>query len=403
MENCTIYSHAIDFGEVVKIVKENLPKAKVKSKDEGLRKSLEATISGGFFSKSKSLRINYRQRQNPSYKLDEIECGLTQNLAGMVGFIQNFPADNEALRSKFLAKVMAANSEMAFIAEPEINPKFEAVLRKITSTLNAFLFVQPSKLFNASPGQHFVDKNLDLILDTQGKSAIQDLDVTVEAKYKDAPETSIKEDQIQRKKVSEAFLNTHGVKVNAHLPTVGSEEDTELRSVSEVIDRAYALMITAVKGEGVEQAHLERAVKEKSIRLLSPQEEYIFNADSLSDQERGNATWRYESLNVILWALGKLDVLSYPDTICDVKKIVGLIFQPTREDFQNSVQLRSKKEILDELDKIYRIHWACVDARIKGGQVSGNVNPSVVYERHYALNWLTNYNGEDWDDVKTHT
>ena len=61
------------------------------------------------------------------------------------------------------------------------------------------------------------------------------------------------------------------------------------------------------------------------------------------------------------------------------------------------------EEILDELDKTFRMNWACVDARIKGEQVTGNINPSIIYERHYALNWLTNYQNQEWDEVQTNT
>ena len=58
---------------------------------------------------------------------------------------------------------------------------------------------------------------------------------------------------------------------------------------------------------------------------------------------------------------------------------------------------------LDKLDKIYRMNWACVDARVKGQQVEGNINPNIIFERHYVLNWLTNHQNQDWDDVQTNT
>ncbi len=86
-----------------------------------------------------------------------------------------------------------------------------------------------------------------------------------------------------------------------------------------------------------------------------------------------------------------------------LRMIVGKIFHPSRAEFEESVQLRTASEILDELDKTYRMNWACVDARIKGEAVSGNLNASVVYERHYSLNWLTNYQNQDWDNVQTNT
>jgi uncharacterized protein DUF4272 len=33
----------------------------------------------------------------------------------------------------------------------------------------------------------------------------------------------------------------------------------------------------------------------------------------------------------------------------------------------------------------------------------GNLDSGVVYERHYALNWLIGYMGREWDDVTTDT
>ena len=403
MENCTIYSHNLAFEKIVQIVQSNLPKAKIEYNDGGMQKSLVATIKGGFFGKTKTLKINYRERKNPSYKLEEVECGLTQNLAGMVNFIQSIPTQNEAVRNKFLYKVMSANCEIPFIAKPEITNEFESVLREIVTELDAFVFTQPNRIFNKSKEQHFVDENLNLILDTNGKCDIQDINVNVDAKYHDEPKENYSEEQIKRKGNSEAFLESHEVKVNKNLPCVSSSENVVLRNVKDVIDRAYALLIVAVKGEGIEQEHLVKTVAAKNIDTFSPKESYIYQAESINDQERAYATWRYESLYTILWSLGKMEELKYPSEICDVQGIVGKIFQPSREEFESSVKLRSKSEILDELDKIYRMNWACVDARIKGQQVSGNINSSVVHERHYSLNWLTNYQNQDWDDVQTNT
>ena len=183
MENCTIYSHHLKFDEVVELVKAELPKAKVEYNDGGKQKGLVATIKGGLFGKTKTLKINYRERENPSHKLDQVECGLTQNLAGMVNFIQSIPANNEALRDKFLTKVMSANCEMPFMAEPEITPAFEKVLKRMVGDLDGFVFSPPNKLFRKSNGQQFLDKNFGLILDTNGASEVTDISVVVDSKY----------------------------------------------------------------------------------------------------------------------------------------------------------------------------------------------------------------------------
>ena len=177
-----------------------------------------------------------------------------------------------------------------------------------------------------------------------------------------------------------------------------------LRSLPEVIDRAYALLIISVLGEGgVEKEKLNATIADKKITSFSPREKEVFAMNQLDDNTRAYATWRYESLNVLLWALGKIETLVYPSEICNVQEVVGGMIRPSREEFENSVNLKSKQEILDELDKIYRINWACVDARINGQAPTGNINPSVVYERHYALNWLTRYLDQNWDKVTTDT
>jgi hypothetical protein len=64
---------------------------------------------------------------------------------------------------------------------------------------------------------------------------------------------------------------------------------------------------------------------------------------------------------------------------------------------------RSKQEILDQADLILRFDWACVDARVNNENVPGELNPSVVYERHYALNLLIKHKDLDWDNVSTDT
>jgi len=403
MENCTLYAHVLNFEKAVQIVKTNLPKAQVEFNDVGIQKSLKATIKGGFFGKTKTLTVNYRQRQTPSYKLDKVECGLTQNLAGMVNFIQSLPAQNETVRNKFLHKVMAANCEIPFMAEPEINKDFEVVLRKIVAELDAFIFTPPNSIFNKSNGNHFLDKNFNLILDTNGACEINDIDVKVDAKYHDGDTRNYTEEQLNRKANSESFLEKNGIKINRNLPCSPSSENITLRGVQKVIERVYALTIIAAKAGGVPHENLAKSVEVKNIQGFSPRENIIYQKAELDDQEKTYATWRYESLTALLWAINILPELNYPSDICDVKLVVGKIMQPSREDFEANAQLRSTSEILDKLDKIYRMNWACVDARIKGHQVSGNINPSIIYERHYALNWLTRYQNQEWDDVQTNT
>ena len=53
-------------------------------------------------------------------------------------------------------------------------------------------------------------------------------------------------------------------------------------------------------------------------------------------------------------------------------------------------------------DLYYRADWACVDARIGENEIK-SLNPGLVYERHYAFNWLIRYRDQEWDDVSCDT
>ncbi len=403
MEHCAIYSHQLNFDRVVEIVRRHLPKADIEHINNDKQKCLTAIIKGGFFAKNKTLKINYRERANPSYTLEQIECDLSQNLAGMVGFIQKIQAQNKAIQNKLMIKVMAANTEMPFMAEPNITPVFSDILKEITTSFDAFVFAAPSPYFSQSTSQQFLDESLNLILDDQGLSKVEDLNVQVDAKYLDGPSADYTQEQLDRKTKSETFLRDHGIKINTHLPCMPAAENTRLRTKKEIVDRAYALMIIALRGEGVSSEEIKRPISEKNIDSFTPKELSIVHNSSLSDEQRSYATWRYESLYTLLWALNIMPNLKYPSDICDVPAIVSALIKPSPSDFLSQCTLRSSDEILTELDKTYRMHWACVDARINGQAIAGNINPSVIYERHYALNWLSHYQDQDWDNVQTNT
>ena len=65
--------------------------------------------------------------------------------------------------------------------------------------------------------------------------------------------------------------------------------------------------------------------------------------------------------------------------------------------------LRAEAEILAANEAIYQLHWSVRDARLFGRPTPAELHPGVIRERHYALNWLIGYNGQDWDDITTDT
>lgn len=170
------------------------------------------------------------------------------------------------------------------------------------------------------------------------------------------------------------------------------------------MDRALALCYIGLKSEGLEQVHLDKMDKDFGItEKLTPTEKAYAFANQPTEQQKIDANWRYESLHVLLWALGFIDTLSYPDKMCNVASDVKIIYELQEKGFRQKSKLRSKQEILDKADLILRLHWACVSARVKNESAPGQLDKSVVFERHHTLNWLINYMDQMWDDVTTDT
>lgn len=214
------------------------------------------------------------------------------------------------------------------------------------------------------------------------------------------------EEQIERRAKSEEYCKSNNIPVYANPNSlfVETDERVSIRVQDEVVDRALALCYIGLKSEGLEQKHLDQMDKDFDITAkLSPNEKAYATTNQPTEQQRINANWRYESLHVLLWALGYIDTLSYPDKMCNVADDVKIIYELKEKGFRQKAKLRSKQEILDQADLILRLDWACVSARVKGEQAPSGLDKSVVFERHHTLNWLINYMNQSWDDVTTDT
>jgi hypothetical protein len=211
-------------------------------------------------------------------------------------------------------------------------------------------------------------------------------------------------DPERRKKRSEELLKKQGIPINPSLPATESEEETTPRSANDMAKRAVGLCAVALRGEGLNQQEVISLLNGKDVwASVTPEEEKFLLKKKPAIQEMINFKWRYESLWVLLWALGRAEDLGAPTSICDVQRTVSMVLDTPSEDFIQRAKSRPRSEILDEADLIYRYDWAVVDARIKGEDPPGNLDPGVVYERHYALNWLIGYMDQEWDDVTTDT
>lgn len=135
----------------------------------------------------------------------------------------------------------------------------------------------------------------------------------------------------------------------------------------------------------------------------SPRERQ-FLTEPTSQHERIQFTWRVEALVPLLWAIMHLESMPGWEGECDPALLAPLVVWPpaATKRYVASATLRSPEAIHSEYEKIYDAHWAVRNTALQGLPAQGG-HPGVIYQRHYAFNWLTRYKGQDWDNIYTDT
>lgn len=226
---------------------------------------------------------------------------------------------------------------------------------------------------------------------------------------------------ILRKERSEKFLNKKNIKINPHLPVIEDETEAKIKSPEQTVKRAVtALFATQI---AMDFLNPESDVKESAAffgEMLerlglsgepTPEEKMFFalvnaNAPQPTEKFASDMAWRIEMVIPLLWACGIIsEDLSYPDKMSEYIEQARVIAACDNfDELMQKVNMRNPSKILDKADLLFRMDWACVDARLRGEIPSGNLNPDVVVEQHKGLNWLIGaFDAENWDKVKPHT
>lgn len=236
---------------------------------------------------------------------------------------------------------------------------------------------------------------------------VKNLKVNIKSAYFDGDQQQVGKEQLARKERSEAILRQKAIKINKHLPVVEAEDEVVTRSATEIAQRLCVMaVVNMVATDDAPAVEAIDYLKHYNLwEFVTPAEKDLLT--NPAKEKKTRESWRCEGLYVMFWALNKVDALNFPDTTVNMAG-AGIEQYPVGEnidpnDFINSVtSVRSKAEILDMNDLYYRLDWACVDARLNNLSTEG-LHPAVVYERHYALNWLISYMDQDWDDITCDT
>lgn len=182
------------------------------------------------------------------------------------------------------------------------------------------------------------------------------------------------------------------------------EDHDTPRSAIEIAKRAIALHCVIAASHEVSKTDIAGWLKSENLYgELSPWERRFVEAEENTRRDIIQATWRVEGQVALLWSIQKIDQMDALTGPCNTTPLIDAmpdLFSSTSA-FIESATLRSKEEIGEEYERIYDIHWRVRNAKNKGLPIE--YNSGVVQERHYAMNWVTGYCGQEWDKITTDT
>lgn len=205
-------------------------------------------------------------------------------------------------------------------------------------------------------------------------------------------------ESVDRKRRSEDILKKSNILVPAELPRLVSSKEVKLRDVEEVARRAMAICIIAARAEPSQLPTVEvfKLIAQRGLtRDLSAAEQVFLGTPNPDQKTRQQYLWRYEGAWMLMWALGYLKNPGDMGKPCDVKALVNMVVPKSLVQLMEGARMRSAGEILDMMDYAFRLHWAARNHLEKHQKSLEGVMVRVVYERHYALNWLIRR--AEWD------
>lgn len=208
----------------------------------------------------------------------------------------------------------------------------------------------------------------------------------------------------ERKSASEAKILSLDIPVSDEIDVLAAEDEIELRSPEEVLQRLVALWSVVASAMIPGNRFFHRyIVSNRMQEWLSDQEMRFLLKENPGEPLRIQFSWQLEALYFISWCAGLVEQLDVPTGPSSLKSIVGLF--PTDmsppDRLKAAIGLRSKAEIMDKVDLIHRLDWGVrnIPATREGGAPA--VNAGVIQEWHRAANWMIrNKEQDNWDKVE---
>ena len=213
-----------------------------------------------------------------------------------------------------------------------------------------------------------------------------------------------------RKMNSIYLLQQQEIPYTMDLPEIKSSYEVLGKSLEEVTKRAIVLCIVCNFASDVINSKKKKYIKDSKKFFTKLLEQFNVKNDltreekELFDKMDKNLaiqiSWQFEGYYILLWALGLVDEIPFPDVLVDPDEVTPIVSNcSSYKDFASKCLFRDVNDILDLADLVYRYDWYCVEQEAKG--LEPIINPEVVIERHRAVNWLITE--ENWDNVDIST
>jgi len=203
----------------------------------------------------------------------------------------------------------------------------------------------------------------------------------------------------QRRERTLARLAARDIEIPRTLSLLEGEEECLLTDAQEVARRAALLWALSARADGTSEDQWQPVIDAHGDEGLSEEETALLEEPADSERARELAGAQREAVWALLWALGRVPEWSFPDRVCDPRRLAEYFRGAALAELIRTAALRNVGELLDARDQTYCLQWASLEAMTEGVEPPAGIQPEVVEERLRALHWVMLDGYAPWEDV----
>ena len=204
-------------------------------------------------------------------------------------------------------------------------------------------------------------------------------------------EEPVLDEAARRRKRTCAYLSMWAVDADVTALPVLIESAATVRKPLDVVGRAKAMCLCALKGQGLSQREVFAFADAYEVwdHLTLSENDFVLEPDP-PHADLVQHAWLSEGLWVLEWSLGLIRLLAFPDNSVDVAEATRVCIEGlcTPLNPPDPPSLRPAKDLLDAADVAFAFEGISLVARAQGVPLPGNIHPGIVFERHNAFAWL---------------